>query len=216
MSEEPEAYTHRLATRALSEGAPTAWFEQLYAAADRGATAVPWDRDDPNPMLVEWLRGRRPAGNAIVVGCGYGRDSEHLSRLGYETTAFDISPTAIEAARARHPDSAVHYAAADLLALPARWHGAFDLVVEIRNVQALPPTLHAQAAAAVSSLVAPGGTLFVSGAAGDGAADGPPWPLTRDELDAFAVDGVEPAAVDMLDADGGVPLWRAVFVRREG
>jgi SAM-dependent methyltransferase len=210
---DPEEYTHRLAARALSEGAPTAWFERLYEAADRGVTEVPWDREDPNPPLVEWLAARAPSGKAIVVGCGYGRDAEHLSRLGYETTAFDISPTAIDGARARHPNSAVHYEPADLLALPARWLGAFDLVVEVRNVQALPPPLHAQATDAVSSLVAPGGRLFVAGAVGYGAADGPPWPLTRRELAGFAVDGVEPEAIDVLHSESGVALWRAVFVR---
>ena len=213
MRGDPETYTHDLAAQALADGTPTAWFERLYAAADRGTTAVPWDREEPNPPLVEWLGSRRPGGTAVVVGCGYGRDAEHLSRLGYETTAFDISPTAIDGARARHPASTVDYEAADLLALPAHWRGAFDLVVEIRNVQALPPALHGQAAAAVSWLVAPGGTLFVAGAVGDGHADGPPWPLTRSELEGFAVDGVEPATIDVLDSDSAVALWRAVFVR---
>ena len=143
-----------------------------------------------------WGVGGR-AGTAVVVGCGYGRDAEHLSRLGYETTAFDISPTAIGGARARHPASTVHTRL--LTCSPCRTLARrVRLVVEIRNVQALPPALHAQAAAAVSSLVAPGGTVFVAGAVGDGHADGPPWPLTRSELEGFAVDGVEPATIDAV------------------
>jgi hypothetical protein len=45
--------------------------------------------------------------------------------------------------------------------------------------------------------------------------DGPPWPLTRDELDLFAVDGVEASAVEELSGQDGpsVLRWRAVFRR---
>jgi SAM-dependent methyltransferase len=215
VSEDPgDADAARFAAEALAQGAPTAWFEPLYAAADDGSAVVPWDRAEPNAALVDWLTQRRPArGRAIVVGCGYGSDAEYLAGLGFDTTGFDISRSAIAAARARHPGSAVHYVAADLLDLPVQWRAAFDLVVEIRNVQALPPALHARAAAAVSSLVAPGGTLFVAGAVGDGPADGPPWPLTRGELGGFAVDGVISVRVDVDRASGEPPRWRADFRR---
>ena len=54
---------------------------------------------------------------------------EYLASLGYPTTAFDISPAAVEQTRARFPDSAVTYDVADLLALPRGWLGGFDLVV---------------------------------------------------------------------------------------
>ena len=60
--------------------------------------------------------GPPTSARTIVVGAGYGRDAEYLSSLGYPTTAFDISPSAVEQTRARHPDSTVHYDVADLLA----------------------------------------------------------------------------------------------------
>ena len=53
------------------------------------------------------------------------------------------------------------YIQADLLHLPDEWVRAFDLVVEIFTVQALPLSLRHQAAANVAQLVAPGGTLLV-------------------------------------------------------
>ena len=207
--------SQRLAAAALAQDQPTAWFERLYAAAATGAAIVPWDRGAPNVLLIDWLAAhdvRR--GRAIVVGCGYGHDAEYLAGLGFDTTAFDISATAIEHARVHHPGSTVRYEVADLLALPDAWRAAFDLVVEIRNVQSLPPALHGAAAAAVSSSVAPGGTLFVVAAVADGDADGPPWPLTRAELDLFAVDGVVLTSLDELaDPAGGVRRWRAEFNR---
>ena len=213
MSTPGDADTQRLAAQALAEGEPTAWFERLYDEAAAGTASVPWDREMATPLLRDWLGDRDGTGmRAIVVGCGYGRDSEHLALLGFGVTAFDVSPTAIESARSRHPDSPVRYAVADLLDLPDDWRGGFDLVVESNNVQSLPPDLHARAAAAVSSLVAAGGTLLVLAARGDGTADGPPWPLTRDELVAFAVGDVRNETLEDLEADG-VSRWRGVFVR---
>jgi hypothetical protein len=57
-------------------------------------------------------------------------------------------------------------------------------------VQALPLELRRRATASVSHFVAPGGTLLVisAGRSDDevGAVAGPPWPLNRAEIDAFA------------------------------
>jgi len=189
----------------------TAWFEQLYAAAAKGDAEVPWHRDEPRDLLAEWLRELDGAGKrAVVVGAGLGTDAEFVAGLGFDTVAFDISPTAIRTARARHPDSRVAYVVADLLDLPAGWRAGFDLVVESITVQSLPVDLHAPATAAVRSLAAPGGTLIVfSGVGEEGEqADGPPWPLTRSEIDAFARDGLEAVRVEEVDA-----RWRAEFRR---
>lgn len=199
---------------------PTGWFERLWSAAGRGDVAVPWDHDDPHPVLASWLEERGPSAagrTAVVVGCGLGADAEHLSRLGWATTAFDVSPSAVAAARARHPGSAVAYAVADLLDLPPAWAGAFDLVVEIYTVQAVNRSVRAALTAGVRSLVAPGGTLFVlqSVAHGDHD-DGPPWLLTRAEIDAFAADGLSAVSVDELafeDPPGRRGLWRAELRR---
>ena len=101
----------------------TAWFEQLYAAAETGDAQVPWFRGGPNPFLEQWVRERAPEGagrRALVIGTALGDDAEMLAGLGYAVTAFDIAPTAIERARRRFPDSDVDYRVADLLDLPCR------------------------------------------------------------------------------------------------
>ena len=102
-------------------------------------------------------RGRR----AVVVGCGLGADSEHLARHGWRTTAFDISPAAVTAVRARYPDSPVDYREGNLLDLADDLVGAFDLVVEIYTLQALHPSLREPAVDGVRRLLAPGGTALV-------------------------------------------------------
>ena len=209
--------TTRLATASLAAGDPTGWFEQLYAEAGAGTAEVPWDVPRPSKLLAEWARAAAVVGNgrsALVVGCGLGRDAEFLAGLGFVTTGFDIAATAVRTARERHPDSPVDYDVADLLDLPPRWHGGFDLVLESNNVQALPKPERDRAIAAVGTLVAPGGTLLVLAAADTGAVRAaPPWPLTRAEVDAFASAGLTPIRVEELtDAeDPLVKRWRAEF-----
>ena len=205
--------TRRLAAESLAAGDPTGWFEKLYAEAGAGTAEVPWDVPEPSRFLAAWARERGLDGggrSALVVGCGLGRDAEFLAGLGFQVTAFDISETAVRTARERNPGSPVTYVPADLLDPPAQWRGRFDLVVESNNVQALPAEVRARAIANVGPMVAPGGTLLVLAAAAIGSDEGPPWPLTRAEIDAF---GLTVVSVERL-SDPGDPLharWRAEF-----
>ncbi len=210
-----ESEADRLAAVSLAEGSPTAWFDRLYRGAVAGEVSMPWDRRDPTPPLAAWAPGRvRPGDRAVVVGCGLGADAEFLAGLGAEVLAFDISPTAVELAAGRNPGSAVTYRQADLLDLPADWPGAFDLVVDVFTVQAMPEDVRPAATAAVAGLVAPGGTLLVVTMLREvstARADGPPWPLTPAQLDAFAAGDLRAGPVERHD--GPRELWRAEFHR---
>jgi SAM-dependent methyltransferase len=212
---DPDADALRLSTDAQDD--PTGWFERLYAEAATGDAIVPWDRDEPNPLLVDWLeRHQRDSGaRAMVVGCGLGRDAEHVASLGFHTTAFDISPTAVHTARERFPESVVDYVVADLLDPPAEWVGGFDLVVESITVQSMPLSVRADAIRNVARLVAPGGELLViSGIRGEGVrVDGPPWPLARSEVESFATNGLRTIAIEQVTRPEAptAKRWRAVF-----
>jgi hypothetical protein len=64
--------------------------------------------------------------------------------------------------------------------------------------------------------VAPGGTLLVIATAraeGGDAPSGPPWPLTRAEVEAFAVGDLEPAQIEDIREPGVPARWRAEFQR---
>src|ERR1035437_9973851 len=196
---DPEQHAASLAHAALVAGDPTGWFEQLYADAAAGETGVPWDRGRANELLVQWGSGqdggglmRARGGGGGGGGCGLGEDAEYSARLGYATTAFDIAPTAIAAARSRFPGSPVDYQVADLLAPPHGWSHAFALVFESTTLQARPDPPRAAALERLGDFVAPGGTLIVIARRREpGTADsGPPWPLTRAEIDSIATDGL--------------------------
>lgn len=172
-------------------------------------------------MRVDWAENRGVDGRgrrALVIGCGLGQDAEYVAGLGFDAVAFDIAPTAIRVARDRFRWSPVDYLVADLLAPPAEWHQAFDLVVESRTVQALPEPQRAMAIANVGPMVRPEGTLIVLARVGDTstpADQGPPWPLTRREIESFGRGGLTPVRIeDLPDPDDpSVRRWRAEFHR---
>lgn len=218
---DPEEQVRALAGEAAggTDADATGWFEQLYDLAGRGEAVVPWDRGVPHPLLSDWVLATQPDGggrSAVVVGCGFGADAELLASRGFDTTAFDVSASAVEGARRRHPESAVSYVTADLLDLPTPWWRSFDLVVEIMTVQALPRRMRAAATAGVRDLVAPGGQLIVIASAlrpHDDPEDGPPWPLTRAEAAAFAADGLAVVEVEERFAPPDILRWWGRFSR---
>lgn len=197
----------RLANRAREQGQPSQWFEPLYQAADGDARCVPWADLAPHPLLQE----PAPGGRAAVVGCGLGDDAEWVAARADSVWAFDVSATAIEWAKQRWPDTRVHYEQADLFALPPERLGAFDWVVEVYTLQALPPESRAAASRAIASLLAPGGELWIiTRIRPEDAEWGPvPWPLLRRELDALASMGLEFVKEEALtDTDLVRSHWR--------
>ncbi|MEQ8754288.1 MAG: class I SAM-dependent methyltransferase [Coleofasciculus sp. G1-WW12-02] len=185
-----------LATQALEKSDPSGWFEILYSQAKGDPEQVPWARLQTHPYFQDWLDKNKPKGNnpsALVIGCGLGDDAEALARLGFNVTAFDISPTAIAWCQQRFPNSPVTYVVADLFALDPAWRHQFDLVLECRNIQALPLNVRSTVIDAIASLVAKGGTLLVITRfrQTDAEPDGPPWALSDRELAQFQELGLE-------------------------
>lgn len=200
---------------------PVGWFEKVYAGADGDERQIPWAHREADRKLVDWLAAQGVQGEgrqALVVGCGLGDDAEHIASLGFATTAFDVSPSAVEWARRRHPGSPVTYLPADLLDLPASWQGAFDLVVEAYTLQSLPiGAVRERAVRALAGPVAPGGTLLVicRRREEDEPAGRIPWPLTRSELAPLVLEGLEVASFEVLSEDGDPARgwFRASYVR---
>lgn len=209
-----------LARASIARGDATGWFEQLYQQASGELSNVPWADREGHPLLVDWLAEHRAlvAGRrALVVGCGLGEDAEELARAGAAVCAFDIAPTAVEWCRRLWPNSSVRYEVGDLLALPREWVGAFDFVLEIYTLQALPAELRAPGMAAMASTLAPGGHLLAISRARE-LTDPPgelPWPLTRPELEQFAQLGLTQSEfADITTADDPPTRhWRARFTR---
>lgn len=209
------------ARSAMDNDAEAVPFEEVYAAAAGSAEQVPWALSRPHPLLVDWLDSQPapPSGTSgLVVGCGLGDDAEELASRGFQVTAFDAAPTAIDWCHRRFLGSAVDYRVADLFALPTRWRAGFDLVIEINTIQALPPARRRAAIAAVAGTVAPGGAVLVECF---GRADTqppptsarPPWPVSRSELAAFTEYGLAEATFTEVRSASGDPRFQIRYTR---
>jgi SAM-dependent methyltransferase len=206
--------------KSYDRGDFTGWFEEVYATAQGDPAAVPWAHSSANVNLVHWLDREQVAGSgraALVIGCGLGDDAEELARRGFDVTAFDISPTAIEWCARRFPQSRVRYVAADLFAPPDAWRRAFDFVLEIHTLQTMRGQMRRDAVARVADFVAPSGQLLIicrgrdeSEPTGD-----LPWPLLKSDLDDLSAEGLrEISFEDFQDAeDPPIRRFRVLYQR---
>src|SRR5207302_243222 len=77
----------------LMPDAPRDW-NQRYATGD-----VPWDSGQPSAELMRVLgEWKIQPCRALEMGCGTGENAVYLARQGFDVTAFDLAPLAIERA----------------------------------------------------------------------------------------------------------------------
>ncbi|HLT61378.1 MAG TPA: SAM-dependent methyltransferase, partial [Microlunatus sp.] len=95
--------------------------------------------------------------------------------------------------------------------------GGFDLVLESLTVQPIPPQRRAEATAAIARLAAPGGSVLVLASAleDEPDAEGPPWPLSRADVERFGEHGLEPVSIERWERPDRVDVspWVAHFRR---
>lgn len=137
------------------ESAADFW-ERAYKGRDRV------DHGDPNPILVEAVRGLEP-GTALDLACGEGWDSIWLAENGWRVTAADISHEAIArltgVAQERGLSGRVTAERHDFeQSLPG---GEYSLV-SVMFMQSPVPFARAETLRRAAALVAPGGSLVVA------------------------------------------------------
>jgi SAM-dependent methyltransferase len=212
-----------LASQYASTDDALGWFDRLYTTAGGDAATIPWADLQPNGYFVEWAESHGLSGDdgrrkALVCGCGLGDDAEALSTIGFDVTAFDISPAAIEWAKRRFATSRVSYVVANLLSPPADWIGKFDFILEAYTLQVLPSEMQTAAMKSMARLVAPGGSILLIARGRDEHAPRGldfRWPLSRVDLKVLKECGLrEDSFEDLLeDADPPVRRFRAVYSR---
>ena len=162
---------------------PLSWFEELYCSSRRDRSLIPWDWMEPHPFLVEWIEENQHTGRALVVGSGLGEDAAFLCERGWEVTAFDVSESAIEWARQLHKGKEIDWSVGDLVKPEESWKGAFDLVLEVHILQAIPEKIRNAAYTNLSSFLERQGLLVCIGRLADDLEEElevPPWPLSRE------------------------------------
>lgn len=169
---------------------PLGWFDSIYKNAEGDYKAVFWADLEASPYLIKWLEKnpiKENKNKAIVIGCGVGDDAEALSEFGYDVTAFDISPCAIELCKNRYPNSKVKYLVADLFNYQKKWIENFHVIYECNTIQVLPGEYRVKAREAISNLIRKEGHLLVSCRSRKKGEqeDDIPLPLDKYEIDDF-------------------------------
>lgn len=205
--------TKQIQAEFAEKGDATGWFEALYREAEGDNEKIPWADLEPNSYLVKFAEKTNLQGNgrkALVVGCGLGDDAKYLHELGFDVTAFDISPTAIE--WAKRLNSEIHFEVADLFNPPRGWLSHFEFVLEIYTIQPLPLELRPKVIDAISNFVAPNGKIVVvtRGREDDEIPTEVPWALSRKDLSQFEKNGLTQTHFEETWGDEAEPIRRFV------
>ena len=165
-----------------------AFWEDLYARGHDG-----WDLGQPAPPLAAWLAaggrfapaGAGDAARVAVPGCGRGHDARLLARAGYRVAGFDFAAAAVGEARdlARAEGVPVSFEQRDVFTLAADHPGAFDGVWEYTCFCAIDPGRREEYVRLVHALLRPGGTLLGCFFPLREGGDGPPFPVSRPEIE---------------------------------
>jgi len=182
---------------------------------------VPWDSGLPSAELRRFIESETPSrGAALEIGCGTGTNAVYLAQQGFDVTAIDVSPLAIEQAeaKARTAQVSVRFICGDIATLEL--DGAFEFLFDrgcyhcVRRAGLLPQYLRAVA----RFMQAGSQWLVLCGNADDTAPGGPPK-LTAAQVvaDFEPLCRIERIAAFRFEDAGGVPGplgWSCLLSRR--
>lgn len=143
-----------------------------------------WDLGGPTPVFQRLLQsGAYPPGHMMVLGAGLGHDARLFARAGFQVTAVDFAPAAVQYMRLHNDAQApVAVVKSDIFSLPPLLSGQFDYVLEYTCYCAIDPQRHAEYARVVAGLLKPGGTYIALAFPTDARDGGPPFAVSPEEL----------------------------------
>jgi SAM-dependent methyltransferase len=120
---------------------------------------TPWDKGEPAPPLVDYLRGEPLQGDILVPGCGLGHDVRAIAAAtpAARVVGLDIAPTAVNSARQLPLAGHERYMFGNLFDLAPELRGAFDWVWEHTCYCAIPPEKRDAYVESVDTALRPGG-----------------------------------------------------------
>ena len=127
-----------------------------------------WDTFDTDRALAELVEGpvALPAGRALDLGCGTGRNSIYLARHGWDVTGIDLVDHAITQARERAAAEQVQvrFVHGDITRLDELGVGdGYTLLVDFGCFHSVPVRHRHAYAGAVTKAAAPQATLWMWG-----------------------------------------------------
>ena len=159
------------------------FWDSLYAGGQDG-----WDLGGPAPALEDWLASGRfnsARARVAVPGAGRGHDARLLAGRGYRVTAFDFADAAVVEARrlAARDGVDVVVEQRDVFTLGQDYAGAFDGVWEYTCFCAIDPARREEYVRVLHTILRPGGLLLACFFPLREGGDGPPFPISRGDID---------------------------------
>jgi 2-heptyl-1-hydroxyquinolin-4(1H)-one methyltransferase len=192
-------------------------FENAYKgeAAELGlGTKPPWSIGEPQPEIAALIDQGKFRGDVLDVGCGEAAVDLYLAERGYTTVGLDLSPTAIELAKAEAAKRGLtnaSFAVADISAFTG-YDGRFETIVDSTLFHSIPVEAREGYQQSIVRAAAPGASYFVLVFDRAGLPNGPANPVTEDELREvvskyWTIDEIRPARIhanlpDVVELEG--------------
>ena len=167
-------------------GQPSSSSELFICGGPEMAPALPPPRTTVFPPPRTTVSGAALYSPRVAVpGAGRGHDARLLARRGYRVTAFDFAEAAVAEARRLAAAEAVELTVEprDVFTLPRDHAGAFDGVWEYTCFCAIDPARRDEYASVLHAILRPGGVLLACFFPLRDGTDGPPFPVSRDEIE---------------------------------
>ena len=139
------------------------WLEPLYTIMEERYKSgdVPWDDELPPPEVMDLVSNLEP-GMALDLGCGYGRATIFMARLGWQVDAIDIIPDAVAKAakRSREAGVSARFHIASILDL-GFLSATYDLAIDVGCGHSLTNEGLVQYRDILRGLLRPGGYFLI-------------------------------------------------------
>ncbi|MCX4090950.1 class I SAM-dependent methyltransferase [Nocardia sp. alder85J] len=183
-------------------------FEAVYQATggrQGDGFKPPWSIGAPQPELAALIDRGAFHGDVLDVGCGEAAISMYLAERGFTTVGLDLSPTAIELARAEASERGLANASFEVadITVFTGYDGRFGTIVDSTLFHSIPVEGRTGYQRSIVRAAAPGATYFAlvfDRAAFPELPPNGPAPFTADELrdavaDYWEIDEIRPARI---------------------
>ena len=162
-------------------------FENAYKgeAAELGlGTKPPWSIGEPQPEIAALIEQGKFRGDVLDVGCGEAAVDLYLAERGFTTVGLDLSPTAIELAKAEAAKRGLTNASFEVADISAfgGYDGRFNTIVDSTLFHSIPVEAREGYQQSIVRAAAPGASYYVLVFDRAGLPNGPANPVTEDEL----------------------------------
>jgi SAM-dependent methyltransferase len=170
---------------------------------------MPWSIGEPQPELAALIEQGKFHGNVLDVGCGEAAISLDLAARGYTTVGLDLSPTAIDLARAGAAERGLTNATFEVADISdfGGYDGRFGTIVDSTLFHSIPVEAREGYLRSIVRAAAPEASYFVLVFDRAAMPDGPANAVTEQELREvvskyWSIDEITPARLHGVLPEG--------------